>query len=560
MTRVQATRTIRRQSPAVSYIINAVPSVLVLGAAEKVWTRAVEVSVTRLAGGAHSVPDCSLQWCTVSGDSEGAWQNADPSGTVLPVHCSTTLQSIDEVRLRALLSDGTVVATASVPVVREGPEGPQGPPGADGLSGPEGAVLRVTEWVADTAYSDGAEAGDDGVRYIDVVTVSESGGGVARFRCIGSHTSSAGIGTASNPGGCPVSGECNPELWEELSDTGPIYTSLLLAPNARIGFLDSQEIIIYESDGSVVGRMGAPMGPDEMTIMYAGGETLDDATYRLDCDGSAYWGEPGGNMIEVDPVGAQIVVRNGGERCTYIEANRYDGPVGARLGDVVKGLTQSVPDAQTGAGGLYTETTEVECGSFRLMRAAKVSVSVPVTVHAHNSGVWRARVSARIEIRDNAGETVSEFSVPLSLDGTAETSNWGDTLSGYAEAGIVDGLLRPRPYTVHLIVSVTHSGGQVGTSHTSTVTVILRRGMRVKLTEREGVFEAHYYANGYYVGTGVSDYVTAWQDGPDGMAFEAVNGAGHGIGVDSTGVKVMHDGGWLPLADYIRGVVVGEIE
>ncbi len=555
MTRVQSTRTIRRQSQGVSYTINTVPSTLTVSPLETMWTRDITASVTRLAGGKPSTPDCSLLWCTVAGGIEGTWKSADPSGASLMIHSRDFNNPVTEVRLKATLPDGTDVAATSVPVVHDGergPAGPAGPPGADGAEGPEGAVVRVTEWAPGTSYNDGSVP-EGGIRYIDVVTVRETGGGMARFQCIAPHTSTDGLTSPDNLTGCPQSWEYADMLWSEMSDTGPIYTSLLLAPNASIDFLGSQEIIIREDDGSICGRIGAPMGSDLMTIMYFGAETLGDSTYRLDCDGHAFWGEAGGDIIEVDPLNARIVVYNGGEPCTYIEANSYDGPVGLRLGDVVRDVVQS------NAWGYYRESATVNCGSFRLRRATKVRVSVPLSLYTHNYGNWRAKVTAQIYIVNSAGAEVLVSTEPLILDSTAVDVSGERRKEGYSEAWVEGSNLPVGVYTVRMRVNITHVGGLQGSEPTSIGSVTVRKGLRVKVTDREGNFQARYYANGHYVGTGTEDYVMAWQDGERGMAFEAVNSAGFGIGIDADGIKVMHGAGWMSLPDYIRAVTSGVI-
>ncbi|MDE7180563.1 MAG: hypothetical protein K2N88_05145 [Muribaculaceae bacterium] len=63
-------------------------------------------------------------------------------------------------------------------------------------------------------------------------------------------------------------------------------------------------------------------------------------------------------------------------------------------------------------------------------------------------------------------------------------------------------------------------------------------------TNASTAYNAHYFANGFVLSSGNTDYVyTAW-DESTGMTFAAENKNGYGIKVDSTGIHAKVKGGW----------------
>lgn len=441
-----------------------------------------------------------------------------------------------------------------------------------GKTGPQGAVLRFTEWAKDRVYFNGLREEDDphrsdddylapddadGILYLDVVRVTGPQGHSEYFQCKRSHESTDGPVSTSNKTGNPY-GTGGTAYWEAFNDqTRPIYTPVLLADNARIEMLTGQEIV-WGMGPDLWGRLGAPVGTPGY-VMWTGAATAEDATFTLDREGKAYWGDTdGGDWVCVDPWNGSITISDS-NHSTVLDSSVYDSPQGLRLSDVI------TDTAQTNVGKTFraTDATGVVCGSFRLLREAKVRASVPVSVVAQNSGNWRATVSAHVEVLDASGNVVKASYSDFEINGYPQASNF--LAREYGRAAVsTEAKLQPGTYTVRVTATIWHRNFpslQPSTSgYTSQGEVRILKGLTVTSTDREGVFEARYYGNGHYVGIGMEDYVTAWQDGGRGMAFEALNGAGFGIGVDADGLRVMHGGGWFSLPDYIKAVIAGEIK
>ena len=162
------------------------------------------------------------------------------------------------------LTGGTVLASATVPISI---------PGTDGKQGLQGCVMRRSEWVIGQQYLNEEEVKEDRVRYIDVVGVRAKAAatGWRFYRCKVSHTSSADTAPTSDT-----------THWEEMSNVGPIYTSLLLADDAKITFLSGNQIAIQKDDGTVTaGMSGAGTGTGGIRF-WAGADKPSEAPFRVD--------------------------------------------------------------------------------------------------------------------------------------------------------------------------------------------------------------------------------------------------------------------------------------
>ena len=182
---------------------------------------------------------------------------------------------------RLLFNDGGYALTGSVntdeyqEVASDGTNGKDGKDGKDGLQGIQGCVIRDSEWASGVEYRN-----DEGTAngYIDVVLVrdrSTTTGWVA-YKCKKTHTSSSSITPA------------NTTYWEEFAaNVSAIFTSLIIAKNAKITFLQGNQLLMQNSSGVVkAGLSGSEAGAK--TRIWAGSETPDSAPFRVNEEGEAW--------------------------------------------------------------------------------------------------------------------------------------------------------------------------------------------------------------------------------------------------------------------------------
>lgn len=147
----------------------------------------------------------------------------------------------------------------------------------NGENGLQGCILRKAEWVSGVEWrNDESLAG--GTRYVDVALVRDNGTetGWRAYKCRVTHISSGG-----NASG-------NSTYWEEFGlNTAAIFTSLIVAKNAMIEFMQGNELRIRKDDGTVTaGLSGSQSG--EKIRMWAGSSTPDDAPFRVTEDGKVH--------------------------------------------------------------------------------------------------------------------------------------------------------------------------------------------------------------------------------------------------------------------------------
>lgn len=156
----------------------------------------------------------------------------------------------------------------------QGEKGETGETGAQGKQGLDGCVIRDSEWAIGTEYRNDSNITDGSldVRYIDVVLVANEATetGWDAYKCLKTHVSSESITYT------------NTSYWEKFgANVGAIFTSLIVAKNAKIKFLSGNQLTIQKSDGTVTaGLSGSDEG--EKVRFWAGSETPDNAPYKVD--------------------------------------------------------------------------------------------------------------------------------------------------------------------------------------------------------------------------------------------------------------------------------------
>lgn len=172
-------------------------------------------------------------------------------------------------------ADG-VVGVSRVQDGVDGKDGTDGQDGEDGAPGKNGCAVRTSEWAEGVEYRNDEGLATDGVRYLDVAMVRNDAAetGWDAYECLKTHTSSE----ADKPG----SGADWQQKWSKFAaNLGTIFTSLIIAKNAKIRFLQGNSITVEKEDGTVTaGMQGSAEG--KKTRFWAGSTVPDDAPFRVD--------------------------------------------------------------------------------------------------------------------------------------------------------------------------------------------------------------------------------------------------------------------------------------
>jgi hypothetical protein len=157
-----------------------------------------------------------------------------------------------------------------------GATGATGAKGEKGEQGIQGCIIRDSEWAPNVEYRND-ESLTSGTRFVDVVLVRSDSNvtGWIAYRCKQTHISSSSI-TPDNS-----------VYWEEFgSNVSAIFTSLIIAKNAKIKFLQGNELLIQKEDGTITaGMSGSEQG--KKVRFWAGAENPDNAHFRVTEDGNA---------------------------------------------------------------------------------------------------------------------------------------------------------------------------------------------------------------------------------------------------------------------------------
>ena len=243
---------------------------------------------------------------------------------------------------------------------KNGINGKDGKDGKDGLQGIQGCVIRDSEWAAGVEYRN-----DEGKAngYIDVVLVrnNNSTTGWDAFKCKKTHVSNSSI--------TPT----NTTYWEEFAaNVSAIFTSLIIAKNAKITFLQGNQLVVQKTDGTITaGISGSDAG--SKTRIWAGSQTPDSAPFRVNEAGEAWMDDAhikgeieatsgkianfsieGGTLVNNDS-SADIILRNSKTNATR---------------EAMVGL-QSIPSTTGGAAMGVFRNHEQAAANFGVIVSAK---------------------------------------------------------------------------------------------------------------------------------------------------------------------------------------------
>lgn len=158
-----------------------------------------------------------------------------------------------------------------------GADGKDGKDGKDGIQGIQGCIVRDSEWAVNVEYRND-EALTSGTRYIDVVLVRDdsTATGWVAYKCKKTHVSTSSI--------TPT----NTTYWEEFStNVTSIFTSLIIAKNAKITFLQGNRLAIQKQNGDVTAGISGSEEGNKIRF-WAGSESPDSAPFRVNEEGEAW--------------------------------------------------------------------------------------------------------------------------------------------------------------------------------------------------------------------------------------------------------------------------------
>ena len=161
---------------------------------------------------------------------------------------------------------------------KDGQDGSPGKDGTDGKPGLSGCSTRESEWVAGREYRNDTDLEGVSVRFVDIALVRNDNlnTGWEAYICKKTHTSSTTLTYK------------NTTYWEQTSqNVASIFLSFLLAKNAKITFLQSNELIISDSSGNPTTVLTGTLEGDK-TRLAIGSTDIDNAPFRVNEKGEMH--------------------------------------------------------------------------------------------------------------------------------------------------------------------------------------------------------------------------------------------------------------------------------
>lgn len=154
-----------------------------------------------------------------------------------------------------------------------GDKGEPGKPGSDGLPG---CIIRRAEWVAGIEWRND-EALTSGTRYLDVALARDdsTATGYRAFKCLKTHVSTDSTSPLLSGGAT---------YWEEFGlNATALFTSLIIAKNAHLTFMQGNRLVILNEDGSVAaGFVGSGIP------LWVGAEDAETAPFSVTKEGKMH--------------------------------------------------------------------------------------------------------------------------------------------------------------------------------------------------------------------------------------------------------------------------------
>lgn len=208
------------------------------------------------------------------------WQCTVPAGTDNPPMWTITdkdgrriLQTQDGGKTYGYILTGELNTAEYELIAQNGTDGES----IKGDPGIQGCIIRRGEWTIGVEWRND-ESLTSGTRYLDVALVRDSGTatGWKAYKCKTTHTSSV----ANAPG--------NSTYWEEFGlNTTAIFTSLIIAKDAQIDFMQGNQLLIKKDDGTVTAGLSGTQSGKKIR-MWAGNPSPDDAPFWVTENGKVH--------------------------------------------------------------------------------------------------------------------------------------------------------------------------------------------------------------------------------------------------------------------------------
>lgn len=530
---------------------------------------------------------------TISGmPADGGMQvsvigNGSTSATVR-VRVAASLAAGGELTIPVTVDGLVFQKTFSWSIARRGQTGPQGI---------QGCIYRMTQWRADVEYHNDSALTGDGIRYIDMVLIPNPALATKAyaFICNKSHTSSGE--NAPNPNVEAT------EHWTKLNSMAPIYTPFLLADNAVITLLQSNQILVMKEDGVTV---NAAMGRGDFPL-WVGATEATEAPFRVDATGKAYMtgAEISGHVTAGDPNGQRVallpddktmkIYDEKGHEASSFEGNTYANPLnlfGSTFGDIAM-KQRTGTHCGYGSGVTYGRGTHTFTGNGlgtntyyeNLIISGSIHSDAPVEVIVSGYLYTEYKEQATLPSYPNgtvtpvaSGDTPVTDLTPIDPGGTVPLYNSTASLALYIDT-YSDALLTTRVGSQEIarcrkkgdgvLISQkrvkTTTGGyhvlRLAISMTTTgdgVTATVKWGGAVagksdiSGTYTSDFYMSRYFANGFCLGISKNNYISAYDQGDKkGMRFVIENN-GYGIDVSNAGIRHKHHGGnWVSMPLFV---------
>ncbi|MDE6317704.1 MAG: hypothetical protein K2L73_04825 [Muribaculaceae bacterium] len=529
--------------------------------------------------------------------NHGATQPADSTFTLSTVPTLEPGQYLWS-KTTVTYTNGKSISAYSVSKI--GADGPQGPQGI------QGCIYRATQWMADTAYHNDIALNDDGMRYIDIVLIPNPAlqTKAKAYICKQSHTSS-GENAPGTDGGL--------QYWTEANSMAPIFTPLLLADNAVITLLQSNQVVVMKDDGSTV---NVALGGGSYPLWIGDADPLK-ANFRVDALGKATLeesevrgkvvsGDASGRRVELNPDDMSLLIYDeNGVLVNSFKGESYAGPsalfgsgsltgtVGmlTRAGNVNGGSsgTSYGQGSQTLNGtGNGTDVFMFPNGSTALPISTAIHSDTPIEVllsgylyteaYAPNSGPGIPTAPIEPDTGDgNSGGGLTPVN-PGIITGPVNIYNAAAQVSLHLET-YSDAQLKNR-VGAQLVATCREAKGGIelsqkrvkttaGGYHVLTLVVSMSTtGISSQAIVKWGsavsgkpnisgsyvtdTYMSRFFANGYCLGLSGRDYIMAYNQGSDkGMRFIMENN-GYGVDISDAGIKHKHhNGGWMSMPLFV---------
>ncbi len=174
---------------------------------------------------------------------------------------------------------GVCLDRVSIPVVIDGNDGD------DGEQGIQGCIYRRSRFATGFQYRNDSTIKTDGLRYIDLVYLMTNSSIFASkakwFRCKKTHISNSSNAPQLTSDGT----ESWLEYWEPLNSLEPTYTPFLMADDAIITLMQSNQLLIENDEGVITAGLSGSNSGKNIRI-WAGSSTPDNAPFRVDVNGA----------------------------------------------------------------------------------------------------------------------------------------------------------------------------------------------------------------------------------------------------------------------------------